>query len=528
MKNKILSVILTFYIFTAISPVTVGASNITIRKIASGLKFDGIMNFSEGLAAVQIGDWGTGKWGFINKTGEIVIPTVYDWVGGFNDGLAVVRIGDWGSGKSGCMDTSGNIIIPLIYDSVGWGSRSFSEGLARVSVDGKWGFIDREGNTVIPFIYDFAEDFVEGLAAVNIGGDTSGNGGKWGFIDTAGNVVVPIEYYGLYQMPTNDGSGRRVGFYNGIAAVNLGESWGFINKAGEIIYSNIRNAYAFAFFNEGLAAVENESNKWGFTDTAGNEVIPFLYNAAHSFNEGLAAVRIGDWETGKWGFIDKAGNVVVPVIYDMLQAVYIGSAGTNLSNIWNSGFRDGMVTLSRNGKWGVIDKTSKELVPFIYDYIGLFSDGVAPFNMGAEGFEGEWRLFPNGGKWGLVDQTGKEIVPAIYEFWGSFHNGLITVLERSADGHGTWGFMDRAGNFVVPVELEIEPFWHGGFHDGLFVARNRADRSYSIFEMVNASAAVASPQTGDNGVILIFFGFMNAVIIFVIVKKINKNLYFGG
>ena len=53
--------------------------------------------FSDGLAAVKIGDFNTGKAGLIDKTGRIVINPQLDDVGFFSEGLAQVRIGDkWG------------------------------------------------------------------------------------------------------------------------------------------------------------------------------------------------------------------------------------------------------------------------------------------------------------------------------------------------------------------------------------------------------------------------------------------------
>jgi len=61
------------------------------------------MGFPEGLAAVRIGDDETGKWGFIDKSGKLVISPQFDAIshGGFSEGLASVRIGDDKTGKWG-------------------------------------------------------------------------------------------------------------------------------------------------------------------------------------------------------------------------------------------------------------------------------------------------------------------------------------------------------------------------------------------------------------------------------------------
>ena len=60
-------------------------------------QFDDAFPFSEGLAHVRIGDYQTGKAGFIDKTGAFVINPQFDFAASFSDGLAHVRIGGkWG------------------------------------------------------------------------------------------------------------------------------------------------------------------------------------------------------------------------------------------------------------------------------------------------------------------------------------------------------------------------------------------------------------------------------------------------
>jgi hypothetical protein len=56
-------------------------------------QFDDALPFSEGLAAVRIGDFETGKWGFIDKTGSFVINPQFDTVRSFTEGLALVEDG---------------------------------------------------------------------------------------------------------------------------------------------------------------------------------------------------------------------------------------------------------------------------------------------------------------------------------------------------------------------------------------------------------------------------------------------------
>ena len=81
------------------------------RELKISYKFSEAKQFSEGLAAVQEGL--VYKWGFIDKTGKIVIPYKYERVRNFSEGVAVVRLHN----KWGAIDTKGTEIVPCIYDT---------------------------------------------------------------------------------------------------------------------------------------------------------------------------------------------------------------------------------------------------------------------------------------------------------------------------------------------------------------------------------------------------------------------------
>ena len=173
--------------------------------IDNPLKYDNAGDyFSEGLAVVEL----NGKYGFIDKSGKVVIPIKYDDAWSFSEGLAEVSL-NW---KYGFIDKSGKVIIPIKYDYA-W---SFSEGLAKVTLNWKYGFIDKSGKVIIPIKYDDAWAFSEGLAKVKLNG-------KWGFIDKTGKVVIPIKYDYAWN------------FSEGLAEVKLNGKIFFINKYGKCV-----------------------------------------------------------------------------------------------------------------------------------------------------------------------------------------------------------------------------------------------------------------------------------------------------
>ncbi|MCL1854665.1 MAG: WG repeat-containing protein [Clostridia bacterium] len=104
-------------------------------------------SFSEGCACITATDYSTGKslYGFIDRTGSVIIEPEWDYAAPFSEGLAFVTKDEGKGDKRGFIDRAGNVVSEPQWDE----ADSFSNGLARVKKDGKWGFIDREGNVVI-------------------------------------------------------------------------------------------------------------------------------------------------------------------------------------------------------------------------------------------------------------------------------------------------------------------------------------------------------------------------------------------
>jgi hypothetical protein len=120
----------------------------------------------------------TGLWGFMNQSGEIVIPCQWKMASKFREGLA--KIVD-GNNRCGFIDKTGKLVLPCQWKNALW----FSEGLAGVQDDNeKWGFIDKTGQVVIPFIWSNVQWFSNGRVRVQ-----EKIGGGWHDIDRNGNAV---------------------------------------------------------------------------------------------------------------------------------------------------------------------------------------------------------------------------------------------------------------------------------------------------------------------------------------------------
>jgi len=166
------------------------------------------------------------------------------------------------------------------------------------------------------------------------------------------------------------------------------------------------NIYSYG---QELRPVKGLNKKWGFVDETGKAVIPFMYEAAQEFSEGLAAVKLNE----RWGFIDETGKVIIRLIYF--------DAGD---------FSEGLAPVATiNYKYGFIDKTGRVIIPFIYTKVREFSEGLARVNYKR--------------KWGFIDKNGIPIISFIYDDASDFSEGMAQVKIK-----GNWGFIDKTGKEI--------------------------------------------------------------------------------
>lgn len=144
------------------------------------------------------------KYGYMDKTGKMVIPAIYDDAYDFSEGYAVVgKQNSSGETLYGAIDRAGNVVVPLIYH----GMTPFHEGMARVyeqdkAEPGHWykyGFVNTKGELVVPMIYQEASNYSNGMAVVAVKDkrfkeEEDHHQCLFGCIDKQGNVVIPLEY----------------------------------------------------------------------------------------------------------------------------------------------------------------------------------------------------------------------------------------------------------------------------------------------------------------------------------------------
>lgn len=233
-------------------------------------KYDQLSLFSERYAAVCK----NGKWGYIDKTGQEVIPCKYDQANPFHEGLASVR---------------------LSYDS-------------------GYGFIDTTGREVIRHRSEIEVpgEFSEGLVVVK-----NENNDRFFVLDKKGDKVFQGEYGGGLYPPYSSFGMMPYGapayiekFIDGKLYIPKGES-------GYKVYDTKGNKVKNVSDSE-MKQIEKRA-------TAGQ---------AQTFTHTLFTGKVYGTETCElylWGVKDADGKIIVPAEYDQ-ASVYLEPKEIDLSN----------------------------------------------------------------------------------------------------------------------------------------------------------------------------------------------------
>lgn len=340
-------------------------------------------NFSDGLCAVRVGN----KWGYIDKTGKMVIAAKYDNAGTFSEGLGCVRLGS----KCGYVDKTGRLALPLQFDAYeqsnnarsdnpDWDFTStlvekfgFSEGLAVSRKDGKEGYIDHSGKFVIEPKFSSAAPFEDGVAKVESADNMRHFPGS-NFIDKTGKPVINTQEL----------------------CIDLSDKV-FLATNGKF----------------------DATRKLYYLNQKGERLSPKEFVDARIFSEGLAAASV-KWADGPlgsqdttYGYIDKTGEFVTPQKFQI--------SGNNLAGNFHSGRAivsktESDVMGNNHVICGIIDRKGNWVLKPKYNHISAYCDGLA-------------RAFSDNGTV-YLDMNGNEAVKTNSPWGNSFSEGLAAVMEK--------------------------------------------------------------------------------------------------
>jgi hypothetical protein len=191
----------------------------------------------------------------------------------------------------------------------------------------------------------------------------------------------------------------------------------------------------------------NRDGKWGYCDRSGKVIIPFQFEDAEPFSEGMA--KVGRNDDSFSVFIDTQGKVV-----------------TRPLDTVSSRFSEGLIPVRTDGKIGYANKQGEIVIAPKFDDGGDFSEGLAPVRMGE--------------LWGYIDREQRMVIPPQFTDADSFHDGMAsasiiknpigddaslsdTYLMVMGRRRGEYaGYINRSGTFVIePQFARAHPFSEG-------------------------------------------------------------------
>lgn len=236
-----------------------------------------------------------GKYGIVDVQGDWILEPTYDGLGtlGASREMIAARLRPPGQGRSiqqwGYINWSGEVVVPVEHAATYW----WGDGRGAVAVETqgqrRWGYVDDAGEWAIPPQYEQARGFSEGVAAVY-------HNGQWGYIDREGNWQITPRFAGVGL------------FHDGRAFVQQGAAGRrdpsiLIDKQGERVSTSTFSRWKS--FSQGLAAVKVAGQEaWTYIDVDGEPAFDGTFEEAGDFHGGVAAVQT---ENGI-GLIDRAGE----------------------------------------------------------------------------------------------------------------------------------------------------------------------------------------------------------------------------
>ena len=180
----------------------------------------------------------------------------------------------------------------------------------------------------------------------------------------------------------------------------------------------------------GLSAAANENRKYGYVDINGKVIIPFIYDNATDFKEGVAVVTKGEVFTKEY-LIDIKGNILNKNEY---EKIYFFNDDEKIFCVKNKGY------------YGVIDENGKEILPVIYDDISIRKNIIMAK-------KDKKMIYFSNNKGSIKELKLDKIVEIFY-----LGEGIYEIKSKN----GERGIIDEKNNFLTEIKYHgISNFYKG-------------------------------------------------------------------
>lgn len=322
----------------------------------------------------------------------------------------------------------------------------------------KWGYIDTTGRCLTNAHFDNAAEFGDGFAY-------TGNSGRMHIIDRDLRVTGTLDGVTSFDR-----------FAQGLLQVQRtdDEKYIFINTAGRRAFDVVcDNAFSFSC-DRAFVAIDGV---WGMLDLAGRWIVTPKYEWVVPFVPGSRTTSVCRRGSDSAELIDQEGRTVMSRPVPLLRQVVDGVVpfGRRVDGVMrfgvmdehgneiiapqfaecDDGFRAGLLGVEvDNGKWGVIDRSGRWVLPPSYTYIGECRDGLLLAYKGGGRTLDRWLI---GGNFGYVRPAGEVRIPFQFDEAHPFEGGIATV---------TWYKDPEKGNTTMRrgyVSVEGRIIWRESF-----------------------------------------------------------------
>jgi WG containing repeat len=200
---------------------------------------------------------------------------------------------------------------------------------------------------------------------------------------------------------------------------------GYKNSKKEIIVSPI---YDGASFFEGhdyyivtIGEKDSPEEKYAMLNNTGKIIIDFKegyeYLGFHYIKKGILLVIKND----KKGLVNVKNEIVLPIEYDFIDF-----------------FKNGFTTVRKNNKDCVLNESLKLIIDCKYEHIGDFTKPQADGRQIASA--------TLNGKTGCLDTKGNIIIPFLYQAIQPFDDGIAQVFNNNK-----YGYIDLNGKVIINI-----------------------------------------------------------------------------
>ena len=405
-RRSLAFILAVFLLLSAMSP-AVFAASFSIETIIS-FQYEEAKGFSDGLAAVKKG----GKWGYIDKENNVVIPPVYDFAGNFSEGVAVV---------------AKRAERAEMLDYFGSGEYTYYYDLYLLNKDGtetRLYTYHNQAEESFPLTYYSDADDIESASSlwfcqcgvINIWGDP---------YTSAGEQIRPDPWSSEAFLAYRENSDSLLPLGDDSYYVMLGVCSGGVIAMRARFYA--AGPYMQCFFMDKTGQVTRifdpvEVNEERGTASGLSAVYAPDQNrmvACWSSYECEQADYYETWTTTEYGYgaLDMEGNWAVEPIYSGFRYFLSGRY-----------FADGIWTV-RNavGKYGAVDNHGNVVIPFAYDFLSVSSEGMVTAQK--DGSYGYIDVYNNTFTIASIDGSETAQIDAATHFSG----GVAAVYSESAD-----------------------------------------------------------------------------------------------